>query len=341
MACQAPALWSATEPKMPLDLSKPVRAAAVQMEGRVADIPYNLNHAEKLATEAFERGARIVALPEFFTTPISFDARLSGCALSPNNNGGLDLLRRLARRYTGYVGGSMLVRRGADVYNTYHFVQPDGAYCTHDKDLPTMWENAFYVGGGDDGVMQTNLGSVGAAVCWEMIRTQTVLRLRGRARFVMSGSNWWTGPMNWPLMGPLFASADRYNRMLAGRAPVILAKMLGVPLLHAGQAGRFTGRFLLVPGLGLSVPYTAEFLGETKIVDREGNVVAGRGLGEGAGVVLADVLLDSGKPSLDPDPASFWIPKLPAFLRGYWTHQNACGKWYYRKRNAAGLSRVK
>jgi predicted amidohydrolase len=323
------------EPAMPLDLSNPVCVAAVQMQGRVADIAYNLDHAEKLATEAFEHGARIVALPEFFTTPISFDARLSGCALAADSNAGLDLLQRLARRYAGYVGGSMLVGRGTDVYNTYHFVQPDGTFFTHDKDLPTMWENAFYVGGSDDGVLQTQLGPVGAAVCWELIRTQTVLRLRERVRFVLSGSNWWTGPMNWPLFGRLLAGADKYNRRLAAQAPVTFAKLLGVPLLHAGQAGRFECRFLLVPGLGWSVPYASEFLGETKIIDRDGNVVASRSLQEGAGVVLADVLLEPGKPSLDLDPASFWIPKLPPTLRWYWDQQNACGKWYYRKHNAA------
>jgi len=315
-------------PEMTLDLSKPVRVAAAQMHGRVADIPYNLLQAESLATDAFTRGARIVALPEFFTTPVAFEPRLAGCALPPANDA-IDLLERLARRYSGYIGGSMLVRRGDDVFNTYVFVQPDGRCFTHDKDIPTMWENAFYIGGSDDGLMGTGLGPVGAAVCWELIRTQTVERLRGRVRFAMTGSNWWGGPENWPLARRILRGVERANERLAAQAPVTFARMLGVAVLHAGQAGRFEGRFLLVPGRETNVRYVSAFLGETKIVDREGRVVSSVEREEGPGIAMADLLLEPGKPSLDPDPASFWIPDLPRFHRAYWRHQNACGKWWY------------
>jgi predicted amidohydrolase len=315
---------------MSLDLGKPVRVAAVQMEGRVADIPFNLEQAEKLATEAFERQAKIVALPEFFTTPIDFDERLSGCALPPENQG-LDMMRRLARRYAAYLGGSMLLRKGEDVFNTYFFVQPDGRAFTHDKDIPTMWENAFYVGGTDDGVMETDLGPVGAAVCWELIRTQTVRRMRGRIRLAMTGSNWWTSPTNWPGMGWLFGRAERFNRELAAETPVRFAKLLGVPVLHAGQAGAFLGRFLLIPGLDLSVGYASTFLGETKIVDREGRILSSRALDEGAGIAISDLLVEAGKPVEEPREESFWIPDLTAMHLAHWHHQNACGRRFYEK----------
>ena len=229
---------------MALDVSKPVRVAAVQMDGRVADVPYNLEQAEKLAGEALDRGARIVGLPEFFTTPVSFDARLSRCALPPDNPA-IEMMKRLARRHGACIGGSMLMRKGADVFNTYCFVQPDGAAFTHDKDIPTMWENAFYVGGSDDGVMDTAIGPVGAAVCWELIRTRTVDRLLGKIRLAMTGSNWWTGPANWPLLPRLLCGRRAApTGALAAEAPIRFARLLGVPVIHAGQAGRFEGRFL-------------------------------------------------------------------------------------------------
>jgi predicted amidohydrolase len=318
---------------MGLDLAKPVRVAAVQMEGRVADIPYNLEHAEKLATEALERQAKIVALPEFFTTPIAFDERLTACAL-PLENQALDMMKALARRYAAYIGGSMLLRRGGDVFNSYFFVQPDGRAFTHDKDIPTMWENAFYVGGTDDGVMETDLGPVGAAVCWELIRTRTIRRLRGRIRLAMTGSNWWTGPTNWPGADRVLGKVERFNQELAGEAPVRFAKLLGVPVLHAGQAGRFRGRFLLVPGLDVAVGYASTFLGETMIVDREGRLLSRRSLDEGAGITVADVLLEAGEPGEDPPADSFWIPKLTFTHRAYWHHQNACGRRFYAKHKA-------
>ncbi|MDP3936761.1 MAG: carbon-nitrogen hydrolase family protein [Deltaproteobacteria bacterium] len=318
---------------MALDVSKPVRVAAVQMDGRVADIPYNLEQAEKLAGEALERGARIVGLPEFFTTPVSFDARLSRCALPPEN-AALEMMKRLARAHGAYIGGSMLMRKGADVFNTYCFVQPDGAVFTHDKDIPTMWENAFYVGGSDDGVMDTEIGRLGAAVCWELVRTQTVERLRGKIRLAMTGSNWWTGPVNWPLLPRLLGGVERANREFAAEAPIRFARLLGVPVIHAGQAGRFKGQFPLFPGLNLSLPYVARFLGETKIVDGRGRVVARREQDEGAGLALGEVMLEAVEPSDQVDPGSFWIPDLTRFHIAYWHHQNACGKIYYRNHHS-------
>ena len=52
--------------------------AAVQMEGRVADVPYNIDHAARLIDEAVAQGAKIIAIPEFFTTRIVYDERLFG-----------------------------------------------------------------------------------------------------------------------------------------------------------------------------------------------------------------------------------------------------------------------
>ena len=40
--------------------------------------------------------------------------------------------------------------------------------------------------------------TVGAAVCWELMRTQTVQRLRGRIDLALTGSGWWSFSENWP-----------------------------------------------------------------------------------------------------------------------------------------------
>ncbi len=65
-----------------------VKVAAVQVEARLADISWNIAHAESLAREAIEAGACIVALPEFLTTSIVYDERLSSCSLPPENAAG-------------------------------------------------------------------------------------------------------------------------------------------------------------------------------------------------------------------------------------------------------------
>src|ERR1039458_8412541 len=104
-----------------------------------------------------------------------------------------------------------------EVRNAFLLAGPDGLFGRHDKDLPTMWENALYVGGDDDGVIEAGEVTVGAAVCWEFMRTGTARRLRGRVDLVMGGSNWWSIPQRPP--SAYTRRAEAANGATAARAP--------------------------------------------------------------------------------------------------------------------------
>jgi predicted amidohydrolase len=306
-----------------------VRVAAVQIAGRAGDLANNLQQAETLATEALVRGAKIVALPEFFTTPCYVHPRVHE-AIVGLENPAKDMLARLARQHGAFVGGSMLMRRGEDVYNTYWLAGPDGRVQMHDKDQPTMWENGYYVGGTDDGVVETQFGTAGLAVCWELVRWRTVRRFAERVRFAITGNQWWTIAENWPGADTLFASFRQYNRYLSENAASEFARLLGVPVLHASHCGRFEGRCLLVPGLDVSIRYVSEFVGRTQVVDATGRTIAGRDAAEGPGVVVGDIEVgDVARPA--PATNRFWIPALTLTHLGNWYHQNACGRSYYRR----------
>src|SRR5215212_9605666 len=121
----------------------------------------NLEACERLASEAAAAGADWIALPEFFTTGVAFDERLADAALAPDG-AAFELMRELAVRHGATVGGSFLCR------------EPDG-----------------------DGVIAAGELTAGAAVCWELMRSQTARRLRGRVDVVTGGSCWWSVPP-WP-----------------------------------------------------------------------------------------------------------------------------------------------
>ncbi|MHA7835324.1 MAG: carbon-nitrogen hydrolase family protein, partial [Algiphilus sp.] len=209
-----------------------IRAAAVQLEAEVGDVATNLARIETLVDEAAQTGARLIAVPEFCTSRLPFDPRAHEAVLPPNN-AAVDLFRRLAARHHCWIGGSMLIADGDAIANRYHFVEPDGSVHCHDKDLPTMWENAFYGPGNDDGVFDTQLGGVGAAVCWELIRTQTVRRMLGRVQVAMTGTHWWTMPSNWGrAVDRGLAAIGQYNRYLSENAPAEFARRLGAPVLQ-------------------------------------------------------------------------------------------------------------
>lgn len=314
-----------------------VHAAAIQLEGVPGRVDLTLERLEAMIVEAGERGAEVIAVPEFCTSPVPMRTEVHAAVL-PRENAAVDMFRRLAARYGATIGGSMLIADDDEVYNRYHLVEPDGRVHTHDKDLPTMWENCFYTEGHDDGAFDTALGGVGVASCWELIRNQTVRRLRGRIDLAMTGTHWWTVPSNWGgLASRALAPVARRNRALSENAPAEFARRLGVPVLQASHCGSIRSDFLLAPGSDLSVPYETEFVGATQIVDPDGTVLASRRTTEGPGIVSADVELGA-RGSVTPMGDGFWIPDLPLLVRGYWHQQNLAGRSYYgRSGRTAGL----
>lgn len=310
------------------------RVAAVQMDARLGDLKYNLQHVKELASEAVAGGAEVISLPEFFTTPIILDDGVRSCILPPENEA-LDLLKELASTGNVLIGGSYLEKRDGEVYNCYTLVRPDGTVTRHDKDLPTMVENAYYVAGKTDGIHQTNIGRVGTAVCWEQIRTQTVKRLAGKVDFLMTGTHWWGPATNWPSRRSSFEKASADNLALFHGTPSKLSRLLGVANIHASHCGTISGKFALPPGGFIKIPCTTELQGETQIVDKHGEIVARRSRDEGAGVIFADIDVTPGSPSLGL-PDRFWIPEMPEGLLDIWETQNKYGKKIYAKAKKAG-----
>jgi predicted amidohydrolase len=301
-----------------------ITAAAIQMDARLGDVAGNLARAERLAREAFRLGAQWVLLPEFFTSAVAYHCALRHVALPPDGPA-TRLLCDLAREYRGIIGGSFITAEGGDAYNRFFLAGPDGLLGQHDKDQPTMWENAYYVGGRDDGVIQTPLGAVGAAVCWELVRTRTVRRLRGRVSLVVSGSCWWTLP-DWPPARALFSGFNEHNREIMRQTPARFARLVGTPVIHAAHSGAFVGDTPRLPLLS----YRSHYLGEAQIVAADGTLLARRTYEEGEGIAMAAVTLGA-QPATDPLPERFWIPDLPGWARAVWKYQNAHGAREYQR----------
>jgi predicted amidohydrolase len=298
-----------------------IRVAAIQMRAKVGAVTSNLSHAEFLVREAFRRGAEWVILPEFFTSPAAFTPSLLSAWL-PLEGPALALLRKLAREHNGIVGGSFLARSGRDCFNSFLLVFPDGQFYRHDKDLPTMWENSYYIGGGDHGVLATPAGPVGAALCWELIRSQTVRRLPDRVKLVVGGSCWWDLRQPVP---PQDTAYQALMRNLLRAAPADLARRLGVPVVHAAQAGEFEG---LTPG-NETVPYVSRFLGEAQITDGHGNILARLAYEDGEGIITADIAPGRIEGDLAPTPEGFWAVDLSPKTLQLWDHLNSLGRDYY------------
>ena len=301
-----------------------MKVAAVQMKAVLGDVAVNLKKARALAEAAIREGARWVILPEFFTTAAGFSKKMHHGAI-PLDGAAMDLLTSLARTHDVAVGGSFIAWHGSDCFNTFVLALPDGATCFHNKDLPTMWENCYYTGGSDDGILETPSGKVGVALCWEFVRSMTARRLAGRVDFVVGGSCWWTLPEKW-LPGFPRRLHDANLAIMKQTIPRF-ARMLGVPVVHAAHAGDFECALPLVPGF----PYRSHYLGETQIVDGTGKQLARMGREDGEGFITATLDLSQRCLRSEKIPDRFWIPDLPLQFKLIWAYQNRHGRRYYRK----------
>jgi predicted amidohydrolase len=303
-----------------------IRVAAVQLEAEVGDVDHNLEACEKLAGQAAAQGARWIVLPEFFPTGVGFRPELAQCA-APPDGAPTELLRSLARRHDAYVGGSALVRDGdGHVRNAFVLAGPDGTVLgRHDKDLPTMWENALYTGGRDPGEIAAAGLTVGVALCWELMRVQTVTRLAGHVDLVVGGSGWWSVP-SWPLL----RRAEVRNARRAATAPAVFARYVGAPVVHAAHAGTLTCRMPATP-----LTYRGHFEGGAQICDSTGAVLAFRPRSEGAGVVVADVTVGGPRADLQP-PQRFWLQRRGAIAALGWAYQGVHGRRFYARSQRAG-----
>jgi predicted amidohydrolase len=296
------------------------RIAAVQIEAQLGDVDVNLAKCERQADAAAAAGAQWVVLPEFFSTGVAYAPSMAEHAAAPDG-APTQLLRALARRHGVHVGGSALVRdTDGHVRNAFLLAGPEGELLgRHDKDLPTMWENALYTGGTDPGLIAVGDLTVGVALCWEMLRSQTVARLQGRVDLVLGGSGWWSVP-EWPLM----RGTEIRNARRATTAPSVFARHVGAPFAHGAHAGAFSCPFPATP-----VTYRGYCEGGAQVCDADGTVLAFRAREEGEGVAIADV--HPGRSDGAPAPDRFWFQRRGALAASVWAYQGLHGRRAYRR----------
>lgn len=299
-----------------------MRVAAIQMEAKLGDVEVNCASAERLALEAIGEGAEMVILPEFFTSAVAFHPSLLDAA-RPIDGEPFQLLVRLASENNTILGGSFIASRAEGDFNTFVLAFPDGTTFLHDKDLPTMWENCYYEPGSDDGILKTPAGPIGAAVCWELVRTQTIKRLKGNVDMVVGGSCWWDMPYGQDTAETRTGVAK--NVAFYERTPPTVARLLRVPLVHAAHTGDFEG---LTPGAE-DRPYRSRFLGRAQIVDGHGHILAVAEQDEGDAVVVADITPGQVAAEDLAVPDGFWLHDMTEASLDAWEKQNAFGKRYF------------
>jgi nitrilase len=164
-----------------------VRVAVVQAGSVVFDTPRTLTKLQDLAADAARQGAKLALFPEAFIAGypkgLDFGARLGSRTLEGRDDfrryhdsaitvpgHAPDLIGQAAKKNGLYLVVGVIEKEGGTLYCTVLFFAPDGSLLgKHRKLMPTALERLVW-GFGDGStltVVDTELGKVGAVICWE------------------------------------------------------------------------------------------------------------------------------------------------------------------------------
>lgn len=177
-----------------------IRAAVIQDAPAAFDLPASLDKALARIGDAAAQGAQIAVFPEAFLggypKGVEFGVRVGmrspegrqwfqrywdGAVEAPGP--ATQALADAARDGHLYVVIGVIERSGGTLYCTALFFSPEGALLArHRKVMPTAMERLIW-GFGDGStlpVLDTAIGRVGAAICWENYMPQLRLALYGQ-----------------------------------------------------------------------------------------------------------------------------------------------------------------
>ena len=188
-------------------MSQPnVRAAVVQAAPVAFDREFTLAKVRRLTHDAAARGAKLIVFPEAFVSAYPRGMTFGAVVGNRSAEGrewyrrywessvdvpgeAVDTLADIARESAAYVVIGVVERDGGTLYCTVLFFAPNGDYLgKHRKLMPTASERLIW-GMGDGSTMpvfDTEVGKVGAAICWEnmMPLYRTALYAKGVQLYV-------------------------------------------------------------------------------------------------------------------------------------------------------------
>jgi omega-amidase len=146
----------------------PFPAAAVQFRIDVGDVPANRARAAAWIAESARRGARLVVLPEMWSTGFAEDRLPALCRTTP---GVLHELRTLASDLRLVIAGSLPVQVGRGVCNTMHVVNATGVITGEYRKthlFTPSGEDRWFRRGTSSAVIPTDAGAVGPLICYDL-----------------------------------------------------------------------------------------------------------------------------------------------------------------------------
>ncbi len=320
-------------------MDRQIRIATTQLDAAPAPLAERLARAEDLVTRAAKAGAQLIVLPELFNTGYAY--RKENFALAETAEGPTaQWMRQISAHLGIHLAGSLLLRDGQDIYNALLLYAPNGRVWRYDKNYPAGWERAYCREGRAVTIAETDLGSIGLMLCWDIAHADLWQQYAGKVDLILACSC--PPHLSEPVyyfpdgaqitgdqMGPVFASlrqAEAELQVFANTAAQQCA-WLGVPFVGSTACGIVdtpipnpVGSFL---GFLPAAPWLIKYLSQVRqmqlragvveaarIFDADGRQLAGLCQGQGEAFALTEVTISAERPQSrgpQPKPPVPWL----------------------------------
>jgi N-carbamoylputrescine amidase len=242
-----------------------ISVATVQMESRNGDFEGNCKRAEEYVIEAIKQGAKLISLPEFALAGYIYSDSWWNEA-EPLKGRTYQWLNSLCEKHKVYIATCILEKDKEDFFCTFILCGPDHRLWSHRKVEPFSYEAFYFKGAGlNPDVFDTPIGRIGIVICLDSSRTYSMESLlKNRPDLLLMQFSCPGFPSSFPLR-------DRNNFVDTYKiAPVLFAKHLRVPVVSSNKTGICSSP---IP-LGFGTKYNADFIDQSAITDKNGNVVS-------------------------------------------------------------------
>jgi len=166
-----------------------------QMDVRLGDVAANVQQAHAWTALAAERGSQLLLFPELWNSGCDWQHLAQHAA--PLGSGAFAEMSDLAAEFRISVGGSMLEKRGEQVYNTFALYGSDGSLTGVYRKIHLfrlMDEHKWLAAGDSPTLADAPWGATGLAVCYDL-RFAELFRL-----YALQGAQLALLPAEWPLL---------------------------------------------------------------------------------------------------------------------------------------------
>ncbi|HAT33358.1 MAG TPA: hypothetical protein DCW29_21675, partial [Janthinobacterium sp.] len=281
-----------------------LRVASIQMACELGNFERNMLRAAELIEDAARQGAKLVLLPELMPGDNTLTEQIWDTA-EPLHGPTKDWLGALCRRLDIYAGTTFLEAEGADFYNTFILLDPDGKISGRvRKSPPASFEAYFFRAGSDLHWFVTPLGRIGVGICFENALYERYLELYA------ADIDLYLRPFSGASFEAKFPVRQCDVEMLNGAlrdGTAETARTMGIPVLMSNKVGR------LVTALPAGFPsQDIQFPGFSAIADSDGTLL-GRLESGTEGVVVGTVTLDPARKQRQQAPNTHgrWTAKMP------------------------------